>query len=541
MSLFRIILIILLLSINSLFSQEKQGFELKSFYSDSYYYNGIILNDEVYVGTSEGVFKKIGEELILEDQNLKGPIVVSNNKIVSGRAIIDNSFNDLLPYPYNKLYSSYLITKEGLLVFNKGNVFEFQIQNIPFEFTPSVRSISDNYLGTYEGIFNLNSGEKLDFPSYTSSFIKEYNDYLFINWDGLLIKKDTIVYNFYDPEGFGLKIKDSVLGYSIDVIESSNPEYLLSTSKGIYNLNIRSEEFKKLIEVTNGEYNLISQEYNINSLDRIYIHDKNTIYSYTISSGLFKELIKYNQEIVDVYSESGSQYYVLFKNALIFVDLQSPKNNYTITEDLIFTNNVLKFNNILIITSDIGLDLFDISSKTYLQNAITDEFNQNAYWKSQNELKLGSVNGYYTISYTNLVGFFSQKMTNKSKKSEIENKDLVYLLLLILFSIVIILLFVKMNKNEKRIEKISLTDQSNFQEKVRLHIKENINDITVSELCKTFEVSTNSLYSLMGNKKPGDIIRSEKLKIVRKMRRENASEEEIAKATGFSISYLKKI
>jgi hypothetical protein len=45
----------------------------------------------------------------------------------------------------------------------------------------------------------------------------------------------------------------------------------------------------------------------------------------------------------------------------------------------------------------------------------------------------------------------------------------------------------------------------------------------------------------MGNKKPGDIIRSEKLKIVRKMRRENASEEEIAKATGFSISYLKKI
>lgn len=541
MSLLRIILIILLLSINSLFSQENQGFELKSFYSDSYYYNGIILNDEVYVGTSEGVFKKIGEELILEDQNLKGPIVVSNNKIVSGRAIIDNSFNYLLPYPYNKLFSSYLITKEGLLVFNKGNVFEFQIQNIPFEFTPSVRSISDNYLGTYEGIFNLNSGEKLDFPSYTSSFIKEYNDFLFINWDGLLIKKDTIAYNFYDPEGFGVKIKDSVLGNSIDVIENSNPEYLLSTSKGIYNLNLRSQEFKQLIGVTNGEYNFISQELSKNSLDRMYIHDKNAIYSYTISTGLFKELVKFNQEIVDVYSESGSQYYVLFKNALIFVDLQSPKNNYTITEDLIFTNNVIKFNNILIITSDIGLDLFDISSKIYLQNVITDEFNQNAYWKSQNELKLGSVNGYYTIPYTNLIGFFSQKMTNKSKKSEIENKDLVYLLLLILFSIVIILLFVKMNKNEKRIEKISLTDQSNFQEKVRLHIKENINDITVSELCKIFEVSTNSLYSLMGNKKPGDIIRSEKLKIVRKMRRENASEEEIAKATGFSISYLKKI
>ena len=59
------------------------------------------------------------------------------------------------------------------------------------------------------------------------------------------------------------------------------------------------------------------------------------------------------------------------------------------------------------------------------------------------------------------------------------------------------------------------------------------NDITVSEVCKTVEGSSNSLYSLMGNKKPGEIFRSEKLKIVRKMRKEKVSEEEIAKAIGF--------
>jgi hypothetical protein len=41
--------------------------------------------------------------------------------------------------------------------------------------------------------------------------------------------------------------------------------------------------------------------------------------------------------------------------------------------------------------------------------------------------------------------------------------------------------------------------------------------------------------------KPGEIIRKERLKIVKRMRKERASEEEIAKATGFSISYLKKI
>jgi len=45
----------------------------------------------------------------------------------------------------------------------------------------------------------------------------------------------------------------------------------------------------------------------------------------------------------------------------------------------------------------------------------------------------------------------------------------------------------------------------------------------------------------LGNNKPGEIIRKERIRIVRIMRRKNAKEEEISKATGFSVSYLKKI
>ena len=60
-------------------------------------------------------------------------------------------------------------------------------------------------------------------------------------------------------------------------------------------------------------------------------------------------------------------------------------------------------------------------------------------------------------------------------------------------------------------------------------------------LCEEFNLTVNLLYNILGNKKPGEIIRKERLKIVKKMRRQKVSEEIISKATGFSISYLKKI
>ena len=60
-------------------------------------------------------------------------------------------------------------------------------------------------------------------------------------------------------------------------------------------------------------------------------------------------------------------------------------------------------------------------------------------------------------------------------------------------------------------------------------------------LCEEFKLTVNLLYNILGNKKPGKIIRNERLKIVKKMRRQKVSEEIISKATGFSRSYLKKI
>ena len=45
----------------------------------------------------------------------------------------------------------------------------------------------------------------------------------------------------------------------------------------------------------------------------------------------------------------------------------------------------------------------------------------------------------------------------------------------------------------------------------------------------------------MGSVNPGEVILAKRVSLVKKLRKRNTSEEEIAKATGFSISYLKKV
>jgi len=76
---------------------------------------------------------------------------------------------------------------------------------------------------------------------------------------------------------------------------------------------------------------------------------------------------------------------------------------------------------------------------------------------------------------------------------------------------------------------------------IRDYIIEHLNTVNINSICDEFKISTNKLYSILNKNKPGDIIREERLKVVRKMRKQDISENRIAKITGFSISYLKKI
>ena len=65
--------------------------------------------------------------------------------------------------------------------------------------------------------------------------------------------------------------------------------------------------------------------------------------------------------------------------------------------------------------------------------------------------------------------------------------------------------------------------------------------MTINSIREQFKLTPLMLYDILGNDKPGEIIRSYRMDLVRKYRRLKMTEEEISQKTGFSVSYLKKI
>jgi hypothetical protein len=205
--------------------------------------------------------------------------------------------------------------------------------------------------------------------------------------------------------------------------------------------------------------------------------------------------------------------------------------------DLVNTNNVRVFKNFILVTSDQGLDLYDLNSKEIAKNVLKDELNYNAIFINEEKIQLGGVNGLYELNYQDLLTMFdSNKPKIEKPKQNIFPVVIGSFVLLVVT--ILVLTLIRQNriiKNQRTLE--SLTTKDKIESFIRLHIQ----NVSVELICETFDLPVNALYKALGNVKPGEIIRKERLKIVKRMRKERASEEEIAKATGFSISYLKKI
>jgi len=230
------------------------------------------------------------------------------------------------------------------------------------------------------------------------------------------------------------------------------------------------------------------------------------------------------------------EYYILTENRLEYFDRNTYRNNI-ILENLSNVNNVSMLKNFIILTSDQGLDLYDLNTKKITKNILKDELNYNAILTEDNSIKLGSINGMYEFSYNDLIFFNNKTELEIPKKKKNYSLYFAFSILLLILVLFIALSFDKYRK----VKVLLLKKDEDLNKKIVTFIKLNITDVSVTLLCEEFNLSVNELYNVLGNKKPGEIIRKERLKIVKKMRRQKASEEIISKASGFSISYLKKI
>ena len=113
----------------------------------------------------------------------------------------------------------YVISRGKLLVY-KNKLYSFA----PYE---SVRSITKNYVGSYNGIFQMD--KKLTYPPDTNGQIKEYDDITFVCYDGLFAIRGNEQEILYDAPAGNRKY-----GAIENIFKLQNNNYVIVSDLGLY-------------------------------------------------------------------------------------------------------------------------------------------------------------------------------------------------------------------------------------------------------------------------------------------------------------------
>ena len=531
------IFLLLIFLYSNVFGQNQGEYRLLFSNTDAFYFNAIIYQGNILFGSDIGIISFEKSNPFIINNKIKGAIGQINGEIENGGINYDNFYNYLLPFSYKGLETTHIFFDNSLYVICKGDLFVFQSTSSNLTPFPSIRSISKNYIGTYDGIFYKDS-LKLRFPSYTSSSIREYDSITIINWGGISLLKNGEQEDYYNinVNNGGIQINAQLYGEAIDSYELEHPYYFLSTSLGLFLFNSDLKELELLQKAKEGPYRFVRGEKNSSGLKILYLHNEKQLFEFYIDENKIIPLVT-KDRIVDVFSNTGSEYYILSDYSLEFYSVNVPRKNKVLMDGLVNTNNVRVFKNFILLTSDQGLDLFDLNSNELAKNVLKDELNYNAVYINNNKVQLGGVNGLYKLNYRDLLALFN---VNKPTVEEPKQDVLPFIIgsLILLVVSILVLTLIRQNriiKNQRTLESLTTKD------KIEAFIRLNIHNVSVELICETFDLPVNALYKTLGNVKPGEIIRKERLTIIKRMRREKASEEEIAKATGFSVSYLKKV
>ena len=555
----RLLFCIIFLHISAGAEAQKSNYSLKELNATKYFFNAVYFGDSVYLGTEQGVFILEEGKLIPYDTTIIGPIATKKGVLTEGVVKISDNFKNLLPKNYINIPINELLIEDTLLIVAKGKLFVFEKNAFQIKNVGSVRAISKNYVGTYNGVYRKK--DSLRVLEYTNSYIREFEKATFFCWDGLYVQMDSITKRFNNPLYSGVEIGNKLIGKANDIVEIQHPNYILSTDQGLFTVDVENEiatllsnEFPEAIFVN---YLELSSKNSSRNFDFLLFSQNKSIYSIDKKTNTIDKVYSFNENIKSFLFGSSSEYYILFENSLVKFNPSLPldrksrsKNEISgkeeqiiLMDNLRLVNDVGSYENFIFVTSDLGLHLYDRNSEISGTNIISDELNKKAFYVTKDNLYLGGVNGLYSFDYSSLVNLFLRKVNQKQpEKNTVVDFARRYQWQLIggfVFLLLIsnLVLFSKF----KTAQKIKIRASRDIKQEIEIYIEENLSNVNIEKLKSEFSLSNNQLYSHMGSVNPGEVIRAKRVSLVKKLRKRNTSEEEIAKATGFSISYLKKI
>jgi hypothetical protein len=517
-------------------------YTIDKLYEGKIFYNLVIYENELYVSSNSGIYKidsSNNNSLLIFNKDVIGPVktdFTKDNDFKVKFQKIDGGFElgvNIQPKVLLNALTDYAFHNNRLFIIRRGKLVSFK--KLTYSYTPyeSVRSITKNTVGSYNGIFI--NGEKLKKLKYTDGQIKEFDSITFVCYKGLLSYEnniETIIYTGND------KRNEKKYGNVYDVFLINHPNYLVVSSNGLYNYNSEVNSFNLIYKSqneiiparvnkndnkigNNGFFSFVDNNelisINVNTLDIEILGnwlDKNV-----------DDILLCDVETKNIYTISGNKYLLRYKTSSDGLELieKTPIN--------LTAHTISDFGNLIFLSGNNGLTIYDKNKRKMFDGYILDEFNKNAVYKSENEISFGSINGVY--SFKNLKEF-SKNLTFSDFKIEKSYTYEFFFFFIALF-ILITVLVKKYNSSNKR---------NVSREKLVLNIKNfiqnNLNSVTLKMLEDKFDLAYYEINSLDKDFKPAVFIKNSRKIKAQKMFFDKKSMSEIAQKTGYSETYLLK-
>jgi len=505
-------------------------------YEGKIFYNFVLYEDELYVSSNKGVFKiesSNNNSLLIFNKDVTGPVKTDFTKNNDFKVKFETPVVEIKPPTFLNAITDYAFFNNSLFIIRRGKLVSFK--KLSYEYSPyeSVRSITKNTVGSYNGVFI--NGKKLKKLKYTDGQIKEFDSITFVCYKGLLSyenNKETIIYRGND------KRNEKKYGNIYDIFLINHPNYLVISSNGLYNYNSEMNTFdliystqKKIIPArVNKNDNKIGNNGFFSFVDKneLISINVNTLETKTLGNWLennVDDILLCDVEPKNIYTISGNKYLLHYKTSSDGLELieKTPIN--------LTAHTISDFGNLIFLSGNNGLSIYDKNKRKMFDGYILDEFNKNAVYKSENEISFGSIHGVY--SFKNLKEFsknliFTDFKIEKSYKSEF----FFFLIALFILITVVVKKYTSSNKINVSREKLVLN--------IKNFIQNNLNSVTLKMLEDEFDLAYYEINSLDKDFKPAVFIKNSRKIKAQKMFFDKKSMSEIAQKTGYSETYLLK-
>ena len=506
-------------------------FTIHEIYEKNIFYNFITYENELYVGSNSGIYKVNSSH----ENNL-----IHFNKSITGAIKSDFSKNEdfkikfitppkIYPDFYSKSVTDYAYLDNMLFVISRGKLLVYDNLNYTFSPYGSVRAIYKNAVGSYNGVFI--NGNKLNKITYTDGQIREFDSTIFVCYNGLLAYENNRETILYDNDN-SIRTKGEY-GNISDIILIRNSNYFLISNKGIFNYDYDSNTFDLIYECQNKIIPIKNKIDNrIKDRNEFHFIDNEKYISINTNNFVIKIIDnELNYKISDVLESeiNGNYFYAISKNKALLT-LKRTVNGLKLIDETslkLTAHTISDYGDLIFLSGNNGLSIYDKVKKKIIHNYIVDEFNSNAVYKTNKFISFGSIHGLYTIN--NVKDFQRNLKFNDYKINNQKSNLFVGSIILIIISVLTFWLLRNKNVSDDQVVK-----------KIKYFITKNLSLVTLKMLEIEFSLDYNEINSLDKNFKPAKYIKKQRIDLTKKMLLDNKSISEISNKTGYSETYLIK-